>query len=177
MLVLNASNSTIQPSKIEMKYMKTLITILTLAMIFPLMAEQKEVSKDACAKCDAELRQEIVGLKKRIIQIEARFAVIHKRLGVVEAKAEDSVIVVGEVITPGMVPVPIKNGKIDILTAIAKSGGFSRKANQKEALLQRKKANRPVQAIIVSLKNIRQGKAPMVFMFPGDILTIKKARF
>ncbi|MBT8038343.1 MAG: polysaccharide export protein [Verrucomicrobiae bacterium] len=81
----------------------------------------------------------------------------------------------GEVKNPGDISLP-SNGKIDILTAIAKAGGFSKVANQKECILHRKMKT-GYKAIDVSIRNIRSGKDPMVFIYQGDIIIIKESRF
>jgi len=80
----------------------------------------------------------------------------------------------GEVRNPGNIP--LVDGKVDILTAIAMAGGFSKIANHKEAILQ-KKVKGGHRVVKVSLKNISSGNSKMVFLYPGDILIIKESIF
>jgi len=60
-------------------------------------------------------------------------------------------------------------------TAIAMAGGYSKIANQKECILQRKKTGH--KAVTVRLRDINRSKAPMVFVYEGDIIIIKESRF
>jgi polysaccharide export outer membrane protein len=83
--------------------------------------------------------------------------------------------VAGEVNKPGNINLG-DVGKMDLITALAMAGGYSRIANQKEAIIQRKKALGKFQMGTVRLKDVRDGKAPMVFLNEGDILIIKESR-
>jgi len=102
--------------------------------------------------------------------------VVVPRLPIVSAEAKrlPTCTISGEVKRPG--DVALLDGKIDILSAIAKAGGFSRIANQKEAILQIKSKGGYRHAK-VSLRNITSGKAPMVYLYPGDILIIRESAF
>lgn len=79
--------------------------------------------------------------------------------------------VIGEVKSPGKILLP-SNGKIDILTAIALAGGYNEDANEYECILQRSNATAR-EAIKIHLRDIRDGKKPMVYVYEGDIVTIK----
>ena len=81
----------------------------------------------------------------------------------------------GEVNRQGEIQLPV-SGKLDILSAIAKAGGFSRIANQKEATLRRF-TPQGYTVENIKLRDIRDGKAPMLFIREGDILVIKESRF
>jgi len=81
----------------------------------------------------------------------------------------------GEVNRPGNIALP-RSGKLDILTALTLAGGYSRIANQKEAILQRKTGG-SYRIETVKLKDIRNGKVNMVYIKEGDILIIKESRF
>lgn len=81
----------------------------------------------------------------------------------------------GEVRNPGSIKLPA-NGKIDILTAIAQAGNYSKIANQKECILQRRGASGH-KVSTVNLRNVTSGKSPMVFIYEGDIVIIKESRF
>jgi polysaccharide export outer membrane protein len=100
--------------------------------------------------------------------------VLVPRLPIDSLKRLPTCTVSGEVRNPGNIE--MVDGKLDILTAIAMAGGYSRIANQKEAILQKKVkgGHRPSK---VSLRNVTTGKAPMVFIYPGDILIIQESRF
>ena len=81
----------------------------------------------------------------------------------------------GEVGRPGDITLG-DVGKIDILTALARAGGFSRIANQKEGIIQRRTKD-GFKMETVRMKDIRDGKIPMVFINEGDILIIKESRW
>lgn len=81
----------------------------------------------------------------------------------------------GEVRNPGSIKLP-KAGKVDIITAISMAGGFSKIANQKTAILQRKTAAGH-RKFDINIRDIRNGKTKMVFVSEGDILIIKESRF
>ena len=83
--------------------------------------------------------------------------------------------VLGFVNQPGEEYLP-PSGKIDILQAIALAGGLQEDANQTECIVMR--ANTPpTQAMKVNLRDIRSGEKPMVFVYEGDIVIIKKLPF
>jgi len=83
--------------------------------------------------------------------------------------------VLGFVSQPGEEYLP-PSGKIDILQAIALAGGLQEDANQTECIVMR--ANTPpTQAMKVNLRDIRSGEKPMVFVYEGDIVIIKKLPF
>jgi polysaccharide export outer membrane protein len=81
----------------------------------------------------------------------------------------------GEVNRQGEIQLPA-SGKLDILSAIAKAGGLSRIANQKEATLRRF-TPQGYTVENIKLRDIRDGKADMLFIREGDILVIKESRF
>ena len=81
----------------------------------------------------------------------------------------------GEVNRQGEIQLPA-SGKLDILSAIAKAGGFSRIANQKEATLRRF-TPQGYTVENIRLRDIRDGKEDMLFIREGDILVIKESRF
>ena len=81
----------------------------------------------------------------------------------------------GEVNRQGEIQLPA-SGKLDVLSAIAKAGGFSRIAIQKEATLRRF-TPQGYTVENIKLRDIRDGKAPMLFIREGDILVIKESRF
>ncbi len=81
----------------------------------------------------------------------------------------------GEVRKPGNVELP-PSGKVDIITAIAQAGGFSKIADQKTAILQRKTSSGH-RANKINIRDVRDGKARMIFLYQGDILIIRESRF
>ena len=83
--------------------------------------------------------------------------------------------VAGEVNKPGNINLG-DVGKMDLITALAMAGGYSPIANQKEAIIQRKTKHGNHQMETVRLKDVRDGKSPMVFINEGDILIIKESR-
>ena len=102
--------------------------------------------------------------------------VVIPRLPREETVVEDKMATVsGQVVHPGSIKLP-SNGKIDIITAIAMAGGYSKIANKKECILQVKTSS-GLKAKTIRLRDITRGKAPMVFLREGDILIIKESRF
>ena len=90
---------------------------------------------------------------------------------------EESLVyqVLGFVGNPGQEVLP-EDGKIDILQAISKAGGLNDDANQAECILMRADTP-PAQAMKVNLRDIRGGEKPMVFVYEGDIVIVKKLPF
>ena len=83
--------------------------------------------------------------------------------------------IAGEVNRPGEIQIPA-SGKLDILSAIAKAGGLSRVANKKWATLRRfTPQGYTVEEI--NIRDIRDGKADMVYIREDDILVIKESIF
>lgn len=77
----------------------------------------------------------------------------------------------GEVKSPGVVEFP-KSGSLNILTALAKSGGMTRIANTKEVLVRRADV-----VYRINLRDINNGRVKMFYMKAGDILTVNESRF
>lgn len=101
--------------------------------------------------------------------------VVVARLPVQREAVVRTATVSGEVRNPGNIKLP-RGGKVDILTAIAQAGGFSKIANQKTVILQRKTSSGH-RAAEINIRDIRNGKAKMVFLYEGDILVVKESRF
>jgi hypothetical protein len=92
-----------------------------------------------------------------------------------EPKEKSAYQVLGFVGNPGEEALP-ENGKVDILEAISRAGGLNDDANQAECILMR--ANTPpAQAMKINLRDIRNGEKPMVFVYEGDIVIVKKLPF
>ena len=85
--------------------------------------------------------------------------------------SKSTITITGQINSPGAMTLP-QAGSLDIITAIANAGGLGRIANKKEVIIRR--GNRQV---LVSLKDINSGKAPMFYMKAGDIMYIKESRF
>lgn len=101
--------------------------------------------------------------------------VVVPRLPTPKEPEERNATVSGEVRNPGNIKLP-PNGRVEILTAIAQAGGFSKIANQRECLVHRKTANGH-QPFTVNLRDVQSGKASMVFIHEGDIVIIAESRF
>lgn len=97
------------------------------------------------------------------------------RKDLAEQTQRKQLTVSGMVQRPGEVSMSAK-GTLDILTAIAKAGGFSKIANQKDVIVQRVSGSGH-RKIEVSVKNIRNGKDPMFMLEEGDIVVVKESRF
>ncbi|MFC4991804.1 polysaccharide biosynthesis/export family protein [Rubritalea tangerina] len=85
--------------------------------------------------------------------------------------SKSSITVTGNVKSPGIVEFP-KTGSLDILTAIAQRGGFDNIANKKDVIVRR-----DGRRMIISLRDIQNGKSKMFYMKAGDILTIQESRW
>lgn len=84
--------------------------------------------------------------------------------------SSSSITVTGKVGRPGVVVFP-KKGGMDIMTALAQAGGFSRIANTKVVTVRRNK-----QIFSVNIRNIESGKEKLFYMKAGDILHVKESR-
>jgi polysaccharide export outer membrane protein len=93
-----------------------------------------------------------------------------------EDQVAKTAMIAGEVNRGGDIVIPA-SGKIDILSAIAKAGGLSRVANKKEATLRRLTPQGQYTVETINMKDVKSGKAPMVFIREGDILMIKESIF
>jgi polysaccharide export outer membrane protein len=93
-----------------------------------------------------------------------------------EDQVAKTAMIGGEVNRGGDIVIPA-SGKIDILSAIAKAGGLSRVANKKEATLRRLTPQGQYTVETINMKDVKSGKAPMVFIREGDILMIKESIF
>lgn len=82
-----------------------------------------------------------------------------------------TVTIAGHVTAPGTIEFP-KAGSLDIVTAIAKAGGFSRIANTKEVLVRRGETQ-----VRVNLRDIQNGEQKMYYLKPGDLVTAQESRW
>jgi polysaccharide export outer membrane protein len=82
-----------------------------------------------------------------------------------------TVTIAGNVNTSGTVDFP-KAGNLDIVTAIALAGGYTRIANKKEVTVLRGRNQ-----YTVSIKGIEAGEMQMFFLRAGDIVLVKESRF
>jgi len=88
---------------------------------------------------------------------------------VVEATAAVA-YVMGEVNRPG--PIPIQ-GPTTVLQALAKAGGFGEWANLKEIrILRNQNGETPGETIEFNYKDALKGKAPVVYLRPGDMVVV-----
>jgi polysaccharide export outer membrane protein len=82
-----------------------------------------------------------------------------------------SVTFVGEVRNAGSIPFPL-NGDLDIVTAIARAGGFSDVANPKKTSV-----NRKGRVIVVDVKELSSKGANIFKLEPDDIITVPERLF
>ena len=82
-----------------------------------------------------------------------------------------SVTFVGEVRNRGSVPFPM-NGDLDIVTAIARAGGFSEVANPKKTSV-----NRKGKVIVVDVKELSAKGVNIFKLEPDDIITVPERLF
>jgi len=84
---------------------------------------------------------------------------------------KSTVTISGNVNRPGIVEYP-KEGKLDIMTAIAQAGGFDRIAYKRAVTVHRNQRQ-----TLVDLRAIEQGKAKMYFLEAGDLVVVRESRF
>jgi polysaccharide export outer membrane protein len=82
-----------------------------------------------------------------------------------------SVTFVGEVKNLGSVPFPL-NGDLDIITAVARAGGFNEMANQKKISV-----NRKGRVILVDVKEASEKGSNIFKLEPDDIITVPARLF
>lgn len=73
--------------------------------------------------------------------------------------------VLGKVASPG---VRIMDRKVSLFEAIIESGGVSKDGDKKRITIYRYDAKGNLSSQVVNLQDIERGKAPMVFLNPGD---------
>lgn len=86
-----------------------------------------------------------------------------------------TVTVIGQVGKPGQLPFPV-DGKLDLLSAIARAGGPGRLANKRKVTVTRhtpagNKSER------FDFDDMAEGKIPLFYLLPGDTLSIPERRF
>lgn len=82
-----------------------------------------------------------------------------------------SVTFVGQVKSPGSVAFPM-NGDLDIVTAVAKVGGFTEMANPKKTSI-----NRKGKVIVVNVKEMSSKGGELFRLEPDDIITVPERLF
>jgi protein involved in polysaccharide export with SLBB domain len=87
------------------------------------------------------------------------------------AQSHSTVTVSGQVKTPGVVTFP-KTGGMNIVTAIAQSGGFSKIAYRKTVAV-----TRDGRRTIVNYADIANGEAKMYSLRAGDLVIVKESRW
>jgi len=87
------------------------------------------------------------------------------------AQNQSTVTVSGQVNRPGVVPFP-KVGGLNIVTAIAQAGGFSRIANRKSV-----NVSRSGRLMILNYRDMANGKIEMFRLKAGDLIIVKESRF
>jgi polysaccharide export outer membrane protein len=73
--------------------------------------------------------------------------------------------VLGRVVSPG---VRIMDRKVSLFEAIIESGGISKDGDKRRIVIYRYDARGGLTSQVVNLQEIERGKAPMVFLNPGD---------
>lgn len=101
------------------------------------------------------------------------------RLDALVEKAKDTpptVTVAGHVARPGQVDLP-SEGKLDIITAIALAGDFTRYANTRTVTVRRPVGDNGFRTIVLRMKDIAEGDAQMFHVQKGDIIVVKERTF
>jgi polysaccharide export outer membrane protein len=103
-------------------------------------------------------RQVLLAPGDRVIVRESRFL-------------NQAVTFVGQVRTPGSLAFPL-NGELDIVTAVARVGGFTELANPKKTSI-----NRKGRVIVVDVKTMTSKGGTLFKLEPDDIITIPERLF
>lgn len=91
----------------------------------------------------------------------------------IETELEEKFFTVaGFVGRPGRVTMP-KEGKFDIITAIATAGDFTRLADRKDITIRRP-SNGSYRTIELDMSKVQAGKVPMFHVEEGDIIIVKE---
>jgi protein involved in polysaccharide export with SLBB domain len=82
-----------------------------------------------------------------------------------------SVTFVGQVRSPGAVAFPL-NGNLDIVTAVARVGGFTEMANPKKTSI-----NRKGRVIVINVREMSSTGGSLFKLEPDDIITVPERLF
>ncbi|MGE9270115.1 MAG: polysaccharide biosynthesis/export family protein [Verrucomicrobiales bacterium] len=82
---------------------------------------------------------------------------------------DEKVSMMGQVRRPGEVQFPL-TGKLDILTALARAGGFTQMANPKRVAV-----NRGGNTIVIDVKKLTESGNERIYLQPGDIVTVPES--
>ena len=85
--------------------------------------------------------------------------------------SRSTITVSGQVNRPGIVEFP-KQGGMDIITAIAQAGSYTRIANKNDVII-----TRSGRRIVLNLKDMRNGKTKLFTLQPGDIVIVQESRW
>lgn len=85
------------------------------------------------------------------------------------------VYVLGQVGKPGKVEMPT-DGELDLLSAVALAGGFTRLANEKKVLVRRSVGGR-VKQFTLNAADMAKGKAERFILTENDVITVKESLF
>ncbi|MEM7391771.1 MAG: polysaccharide biosynthesis/export family protein [Verrucomicrobiota bacterium] len=86
-----------------------------------------------------------------------------------------SVTVLGEVQKPGAIEFPADE-KLDLPSAIALAGGFTKIANTRKVVVKRTKADDKIETRLFDAKEMAESSAPF-FLKPGDTVTVQQRIF
>lgn len=92
-----------------------------------------------------------------------------------KAKAE-TITILGEVKSPGSIELP-NSGELDLLTAIARAGGFSPRARPSKVTVRRKTASGNTEAATVNASRMQKDGGDPYLLQPGDVVIVPESIF
>lgn len=86
-----------------------------------------------------------------------------------------TVTIMGQVSSPGQIPFP-GDGKLDVLSAIARAGDFGRLANKKKVTVTRRTGDKN-QSWRLDVTDMLEGKAQLFYLLPDDTVSVPQRLF
>jgi polysaccharide export outer membrane protein len=127
----------------------------------------------------SDLRTQILELESnRVLRLQDKDTLIVHALPVKEMIAEviQTVSVIGEVRTPGQIPMK-KDQPLDIITAVAMAGGFTPTARPSKVFVRRPSEGGGVQTFEVNISKMQKDNSEPFMLAPNDTVTVPQSVF
>ncbi len=127
----------------------------------------------------SDLRTQILELESnRVLRLQDKDTLIVHALPVKEMIAEviQTVTVIGEVRTPGQIPMK-KDQPLDIITAVAMAGGFTPTARPSKVFVRRPSEGGGVQTFEVNISKMQKDNSEPFMLAPNDTVTVPQSVF
>lgn len=126
-----------------------------------------------------DLRTQILELESnRVLKLQDKDTLIVHAVPVKEMVAEviQTVTVIGEVRTPGQIPMK-KDQPLDIITAVAMAGGFTPTARPSRVFVRRPTEGGGVQTFEVNISKMQKDNSEPFMLAPNDTVTVPQSVF